>query len=157
MLNGMSKIMTGDLLKILCDMGHGDTIVIADANFPAERIAKPGRLIRMPGNDAPTVLEAIMPLIPLDTYSETPAMVMNVTDGDAEKIARGEMETPACWKLFDEVLQKGDANRGYGPTASAGKIERFKFYDVADEAFAVIQTGEERIYGNIIITKGVVL
>lgn len=157
MLYGMSKLMTGDLLKILCDMGHGDTIVIADANFPAERIAKPGRLVRMPGLDATTVLEAVMPLFPLDTYAETPAMIMDLTEGDAKEVAEGKREVPACWKLFDDALKAGEAAYGYGPTASADKIERFKFYDVAMNAYAVIQTGEERQYGNIILTKGCVL
>ncbi len=66
MLKGISNLLTGDILKILCDMGHGDEIVIADANFPADTVAK--RLIRMPGVDGGQLLEAILPLFPLDAY-----------------------------------------------------------------------------------------
>ncbi|MDY4519227.1 MAG: RbsD/FucU domain-containing protein, partial [Candidatus Spyradocola sp.] len=67
MLQGISKLLTGDLLKALCDMGHGDELVIADANFPGERVAR--RLIRLPGISGTELLRAIAPLIPLDAYS----------------------------------------------------------------------------------------
>ena len=81
MLNNMSKILTGDLLKILCDMGHGDEIIIADANFPADSIAT--KLVRLPGLDVSCVLEAIKSIFPVDVkYSENAAAVMDMTDSD---------------------------------------------------------------------------
>ena len=86
MLKGIDKKLTGDLLKILCDMGHGDEIVIADANFPAETCAK--RLIRMPGLDGVAVAEAVLSVFPMDTYSN-PAALMDLTDGDKKKGMHG--------------------------------------------------------------------
>ena len=80
MLKGMDKILTGELLKVLCDMGHGDEIVIADTNFPADSIAK--RLIRYPGIDGGRLLNAIAPLFPLDPYVDNPTGVMELTEGD---------------------------------------------------------------------------
>ena len=73
MLKGIDKLLTGDLLKVLCDMGHGDELVIADANFPAETCAK--RLIRLPGIDGVRAVKAIMSVFPLDTYTDDPAIV----------------------------------------------------------------------------------
>ncbi|MBE7027533.1 MAG: hypothetical protein E7407_00680 [Ruminococcaceae bacterium] len=146
MLNGMSKILTGDLLKILCDMGHGDEIIIADANFPADSIAT--RLIRLPGLDVSTVLEAIKPIFPVDVkYSEKPAAVMDMTDSDK---ASG-MQPPQTWGDFEGILKTEY------PELVMGKLERFEFYERAKNAYAVIQTGEERIYGNLLLVKGVVL
>lgn len=146
MLNKISKILTGDMLKILSDMGHGDEIIIADANFPGETVAK--RLIRVPGIDVATVYDALSELFPLDAaYTEHPACVMEVSDGDKAK----GIPTPEAWADFEEIL-----HRDY-PEVELGKIERFAFYDRAREAYAVIQTGEERIYGNLLLKKGVVL
>ena len=145
MLKGISKLLTGDMLKALCDMGHGDTLVIADANFPAETVAK--RLIRCPGLSGLDVLEALAPLFPLDTYVDEPAQVMDLTDSDK---AAG-MPVPVIWGEYLQILKKH-----YGEDASLGMTERFAFYDKAKEAYLVIQTGEERQYGNLILSKGVV-
>ncbi len=146
MLTNMSKLLTGDLLKILCDMGHGDTIVIADGNFPGETMGK--RVIHMPGIDATAVLKAIAPVFPLDVaYSEFPAQVMEMTDSDKAK----GLPEPAAYADFKAAL-----NPLY-PDLELGKIERFAFYEKAKNAYAVIMTGEERIYGNLLLTKGVVL
>ena len=140
MLTGINKLLTGDLLKILCDMGHGDAIVIADANFPGETCAK--RLIRMPGIDAVTVAKAVSSVIPLDTYSEQPLIAMAVTDSDKAK----GMGRPEIIGEYEKALSH-----------PVSEIERFAFYEKAKNCYAVIQTGEERIYGNLIIVKGVVL
>jgi len=146
MLNGISKILTGDLLKLLCDMGHGDEIIIADANFPAETIGK--RLIRLPGIDVSTVLEAIKSIFPVDVkYSEVAAAVMDMTDSDK---ASG-MKDPETWSDFEGILKTEY------PEIKVGKLERYEFYERAKGAYAVIQTGEERIYGNLLLVKGVVL
>ncbi len=139
MLKGIDKCLTGDVLKILCDMGHGDEVVIADANFPAETVAK--RLVRMPGVDGGELLEAVMPLFPLDTYSEKSAYVMELTDGDKAK----GMPEPEVWQVYRDKTG-----------VELGRIERFAFYERAKNAYAVIQTGESRQYGNLLLVKGVV-
>ncbi|MCD8013358.1 MAG: fucose isomerase [Lachnospiraceae bacterium] len=144
MLKNISKRLTGDMLKILCDMGHGDEIVIADANFPAETMGK--RVIRCPGMDGSQFLEAILPLFPLDTYTERPAVVMELTDGDKAK----GMKEPVIWDAYAKLLKNA------GENADFERMERFAFYERAKKAYVVIQTGEERQYGNLLLVKGVV-
>ena len=139
MLKGINKLLTGDLLKALCDMGHGDELVIADANFPAETCAK--RLIRMPGIDGVTAADAILSVFPLDTYTDNPAVIMDLTESDKAK----HMPTPRIWDDYQSLC------------GHLAKIERFEFYERAKKAYCVIQTGEERQYGNLILIKGVVL
>ena len=146
MLKKVSKLLTGDMLKVLCDMGHGDEIVIADANFPAEAVAR--RLIRVPGIDAVSLCEAILDVFPLDAYSRYPAAVMDLTDSDKLK----GMPVPSIWQEYDKVL-----NDAAGRHIEIEKMERFAFYERAQKAFAVIQTGEEKQYGNLILVKGVIL
>ena len=143
MLKGVDKLLTGNLLKILCDMGHGDELVIADANFPADTCAQ--RLIQLPGIDGVRAAEAILSIFPLDTYSD-PAFVMDLTDGDKAK----GMPEPAIWPMYTKLLKRNGATK-------LGKTERFEFYERAKKAYAVIQTGEERQYGNLLLIKGVVL
>lgn len=145
MLQGISKLLTGDLLKALCDMGHGDELVIADANFPGERVAR--RLIRLPGISGTELLRAIAPLIPLDAYSPAPALVMQLTDGDRAK----GMPDPAIWGEYEAILREH-----YGEDTRVDTIERQAFYERAKTAYLVIQTGEERIYGNLLLAKGVI-
>lgn len=140
MLKGLSPLLSADLLHVLASMGHGDDIVLADANFPAATHAR--RLIRLPGVDAARVLDAVLSVMPLDTFVDTPALTMQVV-GDATAV-------PPAVKDFNEVL----AHHGGQP---AGSLERFAFYERAAKAFAVIATGETRVYGNIILRKGVVL
>ena len=143
MLKGIDKILTGDLLKVLCDMGHGDELVIADANFPASSLAT--RLISLPGIDGVRAARAILTVFPLDTYS-SPAFVMDLTDSDKAK----GMQLPRMWNEYEDLVKR---NGGDG----LGKIERFEFYEKAKKAYAVVATGEERQYGNLILVKGVVL
>lgn len=140
MLKGIDKLLTGELLKALCDMGHGDELVIADANFPAETVAK--RLIRVPGVDGVRVAEAVLSVFPLDTYVDKPACVMDLTESDKAK----GMPVPVIWGEYAHLTG-----------AELGLIERFDFYERAKNAYLVIQTGEERQYGNLLLTKGVVL
>lgn len=140
MLKGIDKLLTGELLKALCDMGHGDELVIADANFPAETVAK--RLIRVPGVDGVRVAAAVLSVFPLDTYVDKPACVMDLTDGDKAK----GMPVPVIWRDYARVTGE-----------ELGLIERFGFYERTKNAYLVIQTGEERQYGNLLLTKGVVL
>ena len=139
MLKNIDKLLTGDLLKVLCDMGHGDELVIADANFPAETCAK--RLIRLAGIDGVQALKAILSVFPLDTYCDDPAVIMDLTDGDKAK----GMQRPVIWNHFQSLC------------GHLTKIERYAFYERARKSYVVIQTGEERQYGNLILAKGVVL
>ncbi|MBR5316993.1 MAG: fucose isomerase [Lachnospiraceae bacterium] len=145
MLQGIDKILTGDILKALCDMGHGDELIIADANFPAETYAK--RLIRVSGVDGAQLLGAFISLFPLDNYVDNPTAVMDLTDGDKKK----KMPIPAVWAVYEQILKESDPS-----FVELGKIERMAFYERTKNAFVVIQTSEERQYGNLLLVKGVV-
>lgn len=148
MLNGIEKILTGDILKVLCDMGHGDELVIADANFPAESIAAcTGRpLIRMPGIPSVQFLAALRDLFPVDwKYTRNPAVVMERTVEDSN------IPEPEIWGEFLKEFRKNEAS------GHLGKLSREAFYERSKKSYVVIQTGEERQYGNLILVKGVVL
>lgn len=140
MLKRIDPILTGKLLRILRDMGHGDELVIADANFPARSNSE--RLVELPGLDAPRVLAAILSLLPLDEFVDRPAATMAaVSPGGAD-----EMDA-----LFQQVC---DAAEGHKVTIE--HVERFAFYERARRSYAIVQTGERRLYGNIIVKKGIV-
>jgi L-fucose mutarotase len=138
MLKGLSPLLSPDLLHVLASMGHGDEIVLADANFPAATHAK--RLIRLPGAPAPAVLDAVLAVLPLDSFVTHAALTMQVV-GDASSV-------PPAVAEFNTLLRQ----HGH---AEAGSLERFAFYERAAQAFAVVATGEGRIYGNILLKKGV--
>ena len=140
MLKNISKLLTGDILKALCDMGHGDELVIADTNFPAESCNQ--KVIRVPGISGTQLLEAILQVFPLDTYVSSPAILMDLTDSDKAK----GMPEPVVWKEYERLLE-----------VKPELIERNEFYERSRKAFVVIQCGEERQYGNLILVKGVVL
>lgn len=139
MLKGIAKIVCPDLLKILCEMGHGDEIVIADGNFPAENYGK--RVVRADGVGGMEMLKAVLSLIPLDTYADKNFMLMQTVKGDPK---------PSIWGDYFDVASKADDN------LREEFLERFAFYERAKNAYAVIATGEEEVYANIIIKKGVI-
>jgi L-fucose mutarotase len=139
MLKGIDPILSPELLQAMASMGHGDTIVIADGNFPAATMAK--RLYRLPGIPAPRVLEAVMSLLPLDTFVEKPVAVMQVV-GDPAAV-------PPPVKEFQAVMA-----RMVDRAVTFEVVERYAFYERAKAAFAVVATGESRPYGNVIVTKG---
>ena len=145
MLKGIPKIMSPELLKVLCEMGHSDRLVIADGNFPAESMGKNAIVIRMDGHGAAEVLDAILQLFPLDTYVKTPVNLMQVMPGD-------QVETP-IWKIYEETVSRYD-ERG---KEAIGQIERFAFYEEAKKAYAIIATGESALYANVMLQKGVVM
>ena len=151
MLNNIDKLLTGDILKVICDMGHDDVLILADANFPGETVAKEttyGRLIRTPGVGTAAIYDAIHKLFPVDyEYTEYPVCVMALTDEDRAK----GMPDPEIWSDFTRILHTDH------PDAVLGTIERFEFYERAKKAYAVIQTGEEKQYGNLLLVKGCVL
>lgn len=145
MLKGVPAILSPELLKVLCEMGHSDRIVIADGNFPAETMGKNSIVIRADGHGAPEILEAILKVFPLDTYVEKPVSLMQVMPGDT-------VETP-IWDVYKKIAAAED---GRGDELFA-EVERFEFYDRAKEAYAIIATGETALYANIILQKGVVI
>ena len=146
MLENISKLLTGDMLKILCDMGHGDEIVFADNNFPAETYAQ--RLVRCPGVSVTELYEAINELFPLDVdYNKNSAFVMDITDEDKAK----GMTSSASWEDYERTL-----HIRY-PNESLCKLERDEFYKRTKNAYAVFQTGDVRAYANLLLIKGCVL
>lgn len=144
MLKNIPAILSPELLKVLCEMGHGDRIVIGDGNFPAQTMGKNAVVIRMDGHNVPEILDAILQLFPLDTYVEKPVSLMEVVKGDS-------VETP-IWDTYREILEKYE-DRG---SNAVGYIERFAFYEESKKAYAIIATGEKALYANVILQKGVV-
>ena len=139
MLKNFPKIVSPALLKILCEMGHGDEIVIADGNFPAETCGQ--RVVRADGIGGEEMLDAVLSLLPLDTYATENLLLMETVQGDP---------TPEIWDKYFEIARKHDDNM------RVGNVERFAFYERAKKAYAVIATGESAIYANVIIKKGVI-
>ncbi|MFU0832437.1 MAG: D-ribose pyranase [Oscillospiraceae bacterium] len=143
MLKKIPAILSPELLKTLCEMGHGDELVLADGNFPSESVGKNARVIRADGHGVAELLEAVLELIPLDQYVEKPAALMKVVPGDPVK--------PVIWEKYKDVLSK----HGENPDAIE-YMERFAFYERAKQAYAIVATGETEIYANILLKKGVV-
>ncbi len=139
MLKGIPKILSPQLLKILSEMGHGDEIVLADGNFPAEAIGQ--RVIRADGHGAVELLSAIMQVFPLDSYSQENFILMEVVKGDNV--------VPTIWEEYKKIGAQDENFR-------IGQEERFSFYERAKKAYAVIATGEGALYANIILKKGVI-
>ena len=140
MLKNIPSIISPELLKILHEMGHSDEIVIGDGNFPAASNAK--RLIRADGHGVPELLDAILQLLPLDTYVDAPVMLMQVTPGDDVD--------PVIWNDYRKIVDKHQDNVKFE------EIERFAFYERARDAYAIVATGESALYANVILKKGVV-
>ncbi|MBQ2273364.1 MAG: fucose isomerase [Clostridia bacterium] len=146
MLKGIPKILSPELLKVLCEMGHSDRIVLADGNFPSESMGKNAIVLRYDSCNIPELLDAILQVFPLDTYVDTPVSLMALMDRDV-----GKIETP-IWKEYESIVSKHDA-RG---SAAVGQVERFEFYDRARTCYAIIATGESAVYANVMLQKGVV-
>ena len=140
MLKGLDPLLSPDLLRILRAMGHGDEIAIVDGNYPADAMAK--RLVRLDGVSATAALDAILSVMPLDDFVPEAAWRMEVV-GDAGA------EQP----IFDE-FRRIIAQREPGMALAA--LERFAFYERAKGAYAVVATGEARLYGNVILKTGVI-
>lgn len=145
MLKNVPKILSPELLKVLCEMGHSDRLVIADGNFPSESMGKNAIVIRADGHGTSEILDAILKVFPLDTYVEKPVNLMQVMPGDS-------VETP-IWDEYEKIVSKND-ERGKN---AIGQIERFAFYEEAKKAYAIIATSEGALYANIMLQKGVVI
>jgi len=140
MLIGISPLISPELLAILTSMGHGDEIVLADAHFPGNTMND--LVVRADGLKIPDLLDAILPLFALDTYVESPLIMMQAVPGDSLE--------PIVEESYRKVIDK------YWPeTPSIARVERFAFYEQAQQAFVVVMTGELAKYGNIILKKGV--
>jgi L-fucose mutarotase len=141
MLFGLDPLLTADLLHALRAMGHGDTIAIVDANFPATSCAS--RLITMPGTDAGTVFQAILSVLPIDDFIAQPLLTM-------QPVGNSGTEPPAITQLRKIARDASIAD------TAIGTVERHDYYRLVRDAFAIIQTGDRRLYANIIVTKGVI-
>ena len=140
MLVGISPLLSPELLATLCAMGHGDEIVLADAHFPGHSLHE--QVIRADGLRIAPLLDAILPLVSLDEYVDSPVFMMAPVPGD-------ELD-PAVEAAYRQAI-----DRHWPKTPQIARVERFAFYEQTREAFAVVMTGETAKYGNIILKKGV--
>jgi len=138
MLKNINPILNGNLLATLADMGHGDDIVIVDANYPA--FSAGVLTISMPCLGAVEIMDAVLSLMPLDDFVDDPVIVMDAPNG-----------RPEIFDEFERVIAKHEKN-----TFKVSPIERFAFYERSKQAFAIVHSGERRLYGNIILKKGVI-
>lgn len=147
MLKNIPSILSPELLATLCEMGHSDVIVLGDANFPGKRFAHEGncKFLRADGISGTALLEAILQVIPTDSYADTPVMLMQTMECDKD------LDIP-IWKDYEAIVAEHDP-RG---KSAVGYLERFTFYEAAKKAYCIVQTGETQIYANVIIQKGVI-
>jgi L-fucose mutarotase len=146
MLKNIDPLLNADVLYALRAMGHGDALILCDANFPADSVARQtvlGRLLRIDGVDSARAAQAILSVFPLDTFVEHAAQRMEVVDQPDE--------IPA---VQAEVQREID--RALGRSSPMGSIERFAFYELARQSYCVITTGERRFYGCFVLQKGVI-
>lgn len=141
MLRNIPKILSPELVKTMMEMGHSDVLIIADANFPGTAHGK--KLIRMDGVMIPELLEAVLKLFPLDNFIENPVRLMRNLPTEP---------VPEIWEIYRGLLTKYDRDVAFHDFEF---IDRLPFYKIAEEAFVIVQTGDESRYGNIILQKGV--
>jgi len=140
MLKKIPKLLSPGLVKVLMEMGHGDELVLADANFPGHALHS--RVLRADGIGIAALLDAILELFPLDHYAEHQAVLMAVVEGDSV--------VPTVWDDYKDIIARHDGQ------AVVAEDERFDFYTRSKSSYAIVVTGEEALYGNIIIKKGVI-
>lgn len=146
MLRNFDNRLTADVIRCLRAMGHGDDLVICDTNFPADSVARhtvTGELLRMDNLTAAEAIDAILSVMPLDSFVEQPASRMEIV-GKPDEIPPVQAEVQA-------VIDSRE-----GRSWPMGQVERFAFYDKARDAYAVVVTGETRFYGCFILKKGVI-
>ncbi len=145
MLKGLDHRLNADVLHALRAMGHGDTLIVADTNFPADSIARHttvGRLLRMENLTTPQAIQAILTVLPLDTFDDPAGRMQVVGHPDRIEPLQADVQT---------IIDTAE-----GRSAPMIGIERYAFYEQARRAYAVIQTGETRFYGCILLRKGVI-
>lgn len=146
MLKGIDNRLNADVLRVLRAMGHGDVLIVADTNFPSDSVARAtvtGKLLRMENLTAAQAVQAILSVLPLDTFVDDFAGRMEVVGNPAE-IPPVQQEVQA------------EIDHAEGRPRPMTSIERFAFYDMARQSYAVIQTGERRFYGCFMFRKGVI-
>ncbi|MBO1206302.1 RbsD/FucU family protein [Staphylococcus nepalensis] len=135
MLNKIPKILSPEIVKALMEMGHGDTLLLADANYPAQSCGE--NVLRADGLHIPQMLSAILELMPIDDYTEFPIQLMTPVKGDKK---------PKIWNEYKKSFDEKKINY----------LNRFDFYKASENCRLIIQTGETAIYANIFLTKGVI-
>ena len=145
MLKGIDPVLSPELLKVLCEMGHGDEVVLADSNFTAESLGRGKIVLRMPGVDMRTACKAVLSVFPLDSYVDQPVTYMQVGDTPAGYRSAVQRE------VVDDMVAAGN-----GRSEQCEALERFAFYDRVKGAYAIVQTGEMQAYANFIFKKGVI-
>lgn len=139
MLKGISPCVSPDLLKVLCEMGHGDEILLADSHFPGHSME--GRVLRADGLSITALLDGVLPLFELDAYNP-PLIMMSPVQGDP-------LETDVEERYMQVV-------RSHKPSITLPlRIDRYEFYRRAQKAFAIVMTGETAKYANLLLKKGV--
>ncbi len=146
MLKSIDPMLNADVLHALCNMGHGDDLILCDANFPADALARQsviGKLLRIDNVTAARAARAILSVLPLDSFVDEPVLRMQVVGNPAE-----------LPQVQAEVQAEIDAAEGR--QRPMGSVERFAFYDLAQKAYCIVQTGERRFYGDFVFKKGVI-
>lgn len=138
MLKNIPTNISPELLKMLCEMGHSDELIIADGNFPSAAMGK--KVLRYDASDVPELLESILKLYPLDQYVDKPVGLMECPEGE-----------PQIWEKYKEIIEQEITE-----DVEIELIERFEFYERAKKAYAIIATKEKALYANIILKKGVI-
>jgi L-fucose mutarotase len=146
MLKGIDPVLSPELLKVLCEMGHGDEIVLADANFTAESLGRGKTVLRLPGVGMREACAAVLSVFPLDSFVEQPVTYMQV--GDTAPGYRSAVQR--------EVVADMEA-AGNGRADQCEPLERFAFYERVGRAYAIVQTGEMQGWANFIFKKGVIV
>jgi L-fucose mutarotase len=145
-LKSIDPFLNADVLYALRSMGHGDDLILCDTNFPADSVARQtvlGRLLRIDNVTAARAARAILSVLPLDSFVETPALRMEIV-GKPNEVPPVQGEVQA------------EIDAAQGRPCPMGGVERFAFYDLAKKAYCVIQTGERRFYGCFVFKKGVI-
>lgn len=145
MLKGIDPLLSPALLKILCEMGHGDEIAVVDANFTAESLGQGKPIIRLPGCDLYRTCAAILSVFPLDTAVTQPVAYMRVSDAPAAYTSSVQLSVI-------ELLETS----GSAASERCEAMDRFIFYERVKHAYAIVQTGEMQSYANFIFKKGVI-
>ncbi|HLH49946.1 MAG TPA: RbsD/FucU domain-containing protein [Roseiarcus sp.] len=141
MLKGLDPLLSPELLSALRAMGHGDELTIVDANYPASSAGP--EVVRLDAVSATVALDAILSVLPLDDFVPDACWAMNPVEKGAKE--------PPIFAEFRQIIAKRE-----GAKFKLATLERFKFYERAQESFAIVATGERRLYGNIILKKGII-
>lgn len=141
MLRTIPKVLPPELVKYMMEMGHSDVLILADANFPGTAHAK--RILRMDGILIPELLEAVLQLYPLDNFVPDPVRLMKNLPTEP---------VPEIWETYRELFEKYDKDDAFHDFAF---VDRLPFYEEAEKAYVIVQTGDESRYANIMLQKGI--